>query len=207
MRITPRLIQDTVKELIGEDAVPIVTYLKGKRNISEFKIAEGVNLEVNRVRHALYRLHEKNLVTYYRKKDRKKGWYISYWTFNPREIIHIKEKDRRESIDLLQERLEREESSRNAFFICPSVCVRMDFDSATESGFRCPECGQILTTQDNAKTIMNIRKRIEDLESGFVEEVKARVKANKRMKTATKKRRPSVKKQRANKIASKNKRK
>ena len=40
----------TVAEVVGEEAVPIVQYLKGKKNISEFKIAESIKAEVNSVR-------------------------------------------------------------------------------------------------------------------------------------------------------------
>ncbi|MBI2580230.1 hypothetical protein HYV85_00280, partial [Candidatus Woesearchaeota archaeon] len=62
----------TVAEVVGQDAVPIVQYLKGKKNISEFKIAESIKAEVNSVRKMLYAMQTSNLVSYYRKKDRQK---------------------------------------------------------------------------------------------------------------------------------------
>src|SRR3989338_6605908 len=79
----------TVAEVVGQEAVPIVQYLKGKKNISEFKIAESIKAEVNSVRKMLYAMQTSNLVSYYRKKDRQKGWYISYWTLKPESFDYL----------------------------------------------------------------------------------------------------------------------
>src|SRR3989338_1853179 len=79
----------TVAEVVGQEAVPIVQYLKGKKNISEFKIAESIKAEVNSVRKMLYAMKTSNLVSYYRKKDRQKGWYISYWTLKPENFDYL----------------------------------------------------------------------------------------------------------------------
>ena len=86
MKLTNTKIYDAVKEVVGEDSVKIIEYLKDKKNISDFKIAEKVDRDIHEVRNILYRLYNFNLVSYYRKKDRQKGWYISYWTFNKKRI-------------------------------------------------------------------------------------------------------------------------
>src|SRR3989338_2052621 len=85
-KVTNKKIYDIVGEVVGNDAVKVVEYLKDKQNISEFKIAEKTNSEIHHIRNVLYRLHNQHLVTYKRKKDRQKGWYISYWTFNKRRV-------------------------------------------------------------------------------------------------------------------------
>ena len=74
MKITNTKVQDTVKEVIGEDSMKIIDYLKDKKNVSDFKIAEKVDRDIHEVRNILYRLYNHNLVSYYRKKDRQKGW-------------------------------------------------------------------------------------------------------------------------------------
>ena len=156
---------NTLTEIAGEDVIPVVKYLKDKKNISEFKIADATNTEVNRIRSMLYKLHESNLVTYYRKKDRKKGWYISYWTFNMKGLPHLQHSMRRQKIEQLKDRLVREESNLGTFYICRNVCTRLDFESAFENEFRCPECGELIHQQDNTKTIENIRVRLKELEA------------------------------------------
>jgi transcription initiation factor TFIIE subunit alpha len=165
MKLTFKAARAIIAEIVGEDTLPVVDFLKDKKNISEFKIAEKIKMEVNTIRNILYRLHTHHLVVYHRKKDKIKGWYISYWTLNPGAARHNREKMQNERIDKLKDRLQKEEDNRNAFFLCTNVCVRLDIDQATDLEFKCPECGSILNQQDNSKTIENLRKQIDELES------------------------------------------
>ncbi|MBS3165383.1 hypothetical protein J4439_08200 [Candidatus Woesearchaeota archaeon] len=163
MRVHDKLVKEVVSEVVGEDVLPLIAYLKGKRNISEFTIAESIDIEVNEARNMLYRLHGMHLVTYHRKKDKEKGWYISYWTFNPSRVVELKDRLHLERVAALKERLRREEQNLNAFFICTSMCSRLEFERAMEYDFKCPECGTLMTQQDNSKTIEHLRARIQDL--------------------------------------------
>lgn len=164
-KLTNKLVHEIVCQVVGEDVVPVVEYLKEKKNISEFRIAESLNEEVNRIRNMLYRLHTHNLVTYIRKKDKLKGWYISYWTLNPRAALTIQTKIHIAQIEGLKERLKREEDNLNGFFICPNLCSRLNLDSGLEYEFKCPECGTLMKQQDNQKTIERLKERIVDMEA------------------------------------------
>lgn len=155
----------TVAEVIGEEAIPVVQYLKGKRNISEFKIAESIRAEVNSVRKMLYAMQTNNLVSYYRKKDRQKGWYISYWTLNDPGFGHLAVATKKHKLQQLKERLHKEEVNHGLFYICSGLCVRLEFDRAADISFKCPECGSTLLHQDNSKTIEQLRQKIGELES------------------------------------------
>ena len=165
MVITNKKIQNVVNEIAGEKAVPIVEFLKDRKNISEFIIAEKTKLDMQTTRNILYTLNNYNVATYIRRKDRKKGWYISYWTFNRKRITDLVGKLRKEKIERLREQLKKEERHQGNFFICSKACARLDFDQATESGYKCPECGSLLHQQDNVKTIENIRVKILELEA------------------------------------------
>jgi transcription initiation factor TFIIE subunit alpha len=165
MRLTNKLVKDTLVEAIGEDVLKIVDYLKNRKNISEFIIAEKTETEIHAVRNILYRLQRLNLATYKRKKDSKKGYYISYWTYHPKRIKDLIGDLRKSKLEMLRTRLEREEANKNAFFICQNACVRLDFDQATDLEFRCPECGAILLQQDNSRTIDVLRERIKEIEA------------------------------------------
>ncbi|MBI2144677.1 hypothetical protein HYU17_06065 [Candidatus Woesearchaeota archaeon] len=155
----------TVAEVVGEDAVPIVQYLKGKKNISEFKIAESIKAEVNSVRKMLYAMQNNNLVSYYRKKDRQKGWYISYWTLNDPGFNSLAIATMQQRLQQFKERLRKEEAHHGLFYICPSLCVRLEFEKAAEISFKCPECGSMLQHQDNTKTIEQLRQKIGEIEA------------------------------------------
>jgi len=168
-RLSPKkrnkLLVDTVTQVAGQEAIPVVRYLKDKKNISEFKIADATKYEVSTIRSMLYRLHEHNLVSYYRKKDRKKGWYISYWTFNHSSVPHIAMSLRNQKIDQLRERLHKEEQVDNIFYMCRNLCTRMDFEQSADFQFKCPECGELVSQQDNTKTITNIKQKLVELEA------------------------------------------
>ena len=165
MRITKEILTKTTEEAIGEDAIPLVFKLKGRENISEFKLADELKVDVHLVRNILYRLNNFHLATYMRKKDRQKGWYISYWTLNTKRFTEVYEKLQVNRLENLKEKLKKEQEYREGLYICPNLCTRMNFEHAMELSFTCPECGRILNPQDNAKTIENLRSMIDEIEA------------------------------------------
>jgi transcription factor E len=162
MKITTEEVEKVITEVAGPDVIPLVRYLKNKKNISEFKIAEELKEEVNTIRNRLYRLYDANLITFIRKKDKVKGWYIYYWTLNLRHVPYIIKELKRKKVEKLQDRLKREHGSH--FFMCKSKCIRLDFEQATDFSFKCPECGSLLDKEENEEKIEEIKKSIMKLE-------------------------------------------
>lgn len=162
MKPSDRLMEEVIQEVAGEDVLPLVNVLKNRKNVSEFKLAEDIKQEINTTRNMLYRLYDANLVSFTRKKDKKKGWYIYYWTFNDKNINHLFKQIRNKKLIKLKERLEREKN--NHFFSCENKCMRLDFEQASEFEFKCPECGSLMNEEDNAKNIAEIEKEIKELE-------------------------------------------
>src|SRR3989338_3427234 len=124
MKLTDKRVEEIVSESIGEDAVKMVRFIGGKKDVSEFKISSGLKMEIQEVRNILYRLHSKNLVTYKRVKDNKKGWYVSYWTFDKVRVSELLAKMNREKLEKFKDRLAVESTNINSFFMCPKACVR-----------------------------------------------------------------------------------
>jgi len=152
-----------VTELVGQHALPIVEFLKGKEKTSEFIVAEQLNLEINETRNILYKLLEHNIVTFLRKKDKIKGWYICYWDFNPHMVPHLKYKILQNKHEKLRERLAQEQQGQ--YYICKHGCSRMTFEAAVEQQFKCGECGTIMQEQDNSRTKEFLQERIQELAS------------------------------------------
>ncbi len=163
VKITTKIIEEVVSELAGSDVVPLVTLLRNKVNVSEFSLATGMKAEINQTRNMLYRLYDHNLVTFTRKKDKKKGWYIYFWTFNQKRIRDLIVEIRKKRLERMTERLEREKN--NQFFICENKCIRLDFEQSHDYNFKCPECGQLLNVHDNQKTIANLEEQLKILEA------------------------------------------
>lgn len=162
MKLSTNLINDVVSEVAGEEVIKLVDALKNKKNVSEFKLAEQIKTEINITRNMLYRLFDHNLVSFIRRKDKKKGWYIYYWTFNSKRIKHLAIDLRLKKLERLKERLKRENSGQ--FYICEEKCIRLDFEQATNFEFKCPECGKLLDMDDNEKKIDEINKKIKEIE-------------------------------------------
>lgn len=161
LRLSKKLISHVVTELVGEEALSFVMYLKGKTKISEFIIAEELDEEIHKTRNILYRLLEHNIVSFTRKKDKIKGWYICYWDFNDKMIPYLAVKIKQNKLAKLQERLTREEN--NHFFLCKNACARLAFDEAIEHNYACPECGEIMNQQDNKRTIEFIKEKMKEI--------------------------------------------
>ena len=157
-----RLIEEVVKELVSEEALPVVFYLIGRTRVSEFVIAHDLDLEIHKARNLLYRLLEHNILYFHRKKDKIKGWYICYWDFNEKIIHFLYEKIKLTKLNKLKERLEKESSS--IFYMCKNACTRMDFEKAMEFNFKCPECGELMEEQNNARTVESLQERIKELD-------------------------------------------
>ncbi|MFP4523617.1 MAG: hypothetical protein ACLFNM_03670, partial [Candidatus Woesearchaeota archaeon] len=163
MVLTEERIQKVLRHVVPEeDAARICLYLQGKKNISEFIIAEELDLEIHRTRNILYKLLHTNLVRFKRKKDKIKGWYICYWDFNEDAVPFVEEKIRLEAIDKMKTRLLNEDG--NYFYMCRFAHTRQNFEEAFENNFKCPECGEIMNQQDNERTVEFLKSRLDELQ-------------------------------------------
>ena len=154
-----------MKEVAGESGIEIANYLRNKKNVSEFKIADALKKDIKRIRTGLYKLVNANIVSSIRKKDKQKGWYIYYWTINVDQIKFLLKDIKAKKLEKLRERTEREK--KTLFFVCENRCIRLNFDRATDFQFKCPECGLLMSLEDNTKIIENIEREIELLEQGI----------------------------------------
>lgn len=189
MKLESEKVESMVRDLVGDDVLPLIRLLLKKENVSEFKLAEDLNVTVNQTRNMLYRLNEHNLVSFIRKKDKKKGWYIYYWSLSSRSVTNVMKKQKLQQLESLKERLAREVES--VFYVCPNACMRMKMENAMEFEFRCQECGNLLQEQNNERTIANMKRMIETLEKELVAEKEAPAKekvkgASKKQKTKKK---------------------
>jgi len=151
-----------VVTIASEEALLVYKALKGKQNVNEFSLVDKLKMTIHQLRNTLYKFDAYNLVTSTRKKDRKKGWYIYFWTFNEAQASRVVVILKKEKLDILKKQFDRESSHQ--FYLCPNKCTRMTLENAMESQFVCPECGQLLAPEDNGKSLTRIKKEITQLE-------------------------------------------
>lgn len=185
MRLTQKKIEEIMRAVIGEEGLPLIRELSGRENVSEFELGDRLKKDIKIVRKMLYLLYNYNLVSFIRKKDKIKGWYIYYWTLLPESIRFNYIKRKKELLARLQQRLEDE--SRELFYICPNKCVRLDFDQSMDFEFHCSECGELTSQEDNAERLKILRKKISDLETELEELLEKRKTRKKTVKARKKK--------------------
>ena len=200
MRLTQKKIEEIMLSILGEEGLPLVKELSGKQHVSEFELADKLKKDIKIVRKMLYFLYNFNLVSFIRKKDKIKGWYIYYWTLLPESIKFNYIKRKKELLAKLQQRLEEE--TRELFYTCPTRCVRLNFDQAMDFEFHCPECGELLSQENNTERIETLRKKVAEIEAelkGLLEERKVRRKEVKTRKKEVKARKLEKRQKKATK--------
>jgi len=128
-------VRGAIQKIAGEEGLEILELLKNKDNISEFELSEKLRLTINQVRNILYRFDKYGLVSSTRKKDRKKGWYIYYWTFNWYKAEDLVISLKKEKLKRYKSLLKQEKST--PFYVCPKKHIRLSFEKAAESQFQC----------------------------------------------------------------------
>lgn len=153
-----KLLHDLVEELAGEGTGEIVEILFGKKNVNEFLIAKKMNLTINQVRNILYKLSADNLVSFERKKDKRKGWYIYYWTLNTEKCLIKLEVSLVNKIKELNNVLQSRETKR--FYVCKPCGIEVSEEKALDHGFTCEECAEVYELADNSGPIRDTKARI-----------------------------------------------
>jgi transcription factor E len=153
-----KLLHNLVEELAGEGTGRIVDILFGKKDVNEFSLAKKMELTINQVRNILYKLSADGLVSFIRKKDKRKGWYIYYWTLKTEKCLVKLEQSLIGKIDSLNLILGERTSDR--FYICKPCFIEVTEEKALEHGFSCEECAEIYELSDNSKPMRDAKSRI-----------------------------------------------
>jgi len=173
-----KLLHDLVEEMAGENTGRIVEILFGKKDVNEFVIAKKMDLTINQVRNILYKLSAEGLVSFIRKKDKRKGWYIYYWTLKTEKCLVKLEVSLMNKIDGFNHVLNSREMKR--FYICKSCGIEVGEEKALEHGFSCEECAEVYELSDNSGPIRDTKAKItrtqKDLEliQGELSEIRAK---------------------------------
>ncbi len=189
-----------MRELYGKEILPLVQLLKGKKNVNEFKIAEKLELTINQTRNMFYKLQDRGLINSTRKKDKKKGWYVYYWTFNDKEAKKLIINHRNMKLHVLRRALSKEQEI--VHFICKDNHVRIRYEEALEQDFRCPECGELLIEEDKDKILRRMKSDIKILEKEVIIEEEV-IKKKEPIKKIVKKKTKKVSKKKIKKLSKK----
>jgi transcription initiation factor TFIIE subunit alpha len=166
-----QFVLEYLNTVIGNQKnIPIIECLLCDMGNDE-EIAEKTNIKLNTVRNVLYKLYDSGLATYKRNKDPETQWFTYTWKFD-RDIISLKLNEKyEENINELNELLIFEQE--NLFFVCENEHIiydklrRVEYTTAAELEFICPECGNKIDYEDNTKKIERIEKEIEQYKESY----------------------------------------
>jgi transcription initiation factor TFIIE subunit alpha len=150
----------------GEEAVTVVRSLKKLGEGTDETITNdcGAAVRLNNVRKVLYKLYDHGLVSCTRVRDEKTGWFIFYWRLQPDQLDAFIRSRKRRALDKLQQRLEYERG--HTFFVCKTdTDVRITFEEAMESSFKCSKCGNQLQNLENTGEVAFLETKIQRLEA------------------------------------------
>ncbi len=151
-------LKHLIENVAGTPAIPIISILEGKKDVNEFLIAKKMDMTINQVRNILYKLSAEGLVAFIRKKDKRKGWYIYFWTLNPYKCLLKIESELIGEIQKLKEVLHSRETKR--FYICKACNIELTEEKALEHDFTCEECAGLYELADNSQIIKDLTNKI-----------------------------------------------
>ncbi len=161
-----KFLGEILENVVGKYGAAIVDILFEKKNVNEFVIAKKLKLTINQTRNILYRLSGAGLVSFIRKKDKRKGWYTYFWTFNPNRALWLLETNIKNETELLKNQLRSRETKR--YYICNTCKIEVSEETALLHNFTCSECGEVYQLQTDKKIVKEITSKINKLSSSLV---------------------------------------
>jgi len=164
MMVTDVAVRGYLKNLVGEDGLEMVERAS-INELTDEKIAEETDANLNTVRRTLYILYENRLANYRRERDKDSGWLTYLWKVDLSDVERNVEEEAQKLIRRLTTRLDFE--GQNVCYTCENGCSRFLFENASDYGFICPVCQGGLDFQDSSILVEAMRQKLEELRIAF----------------------------------------
>jgi transcription factor E len=156
-----KFLKDAISSVVGKPADEVVDLLDGKKYTNEFLIAKKLDLTINQTRNILYKVSDFGLVSFIRKKDKRKGWYTYFWKIEIIKCLEFLKSTIQKKIEQIKFQIKSRETKE--FYTCESCNIEFSEESALVHDFVCNECGSIVTRKDNAPVIKEYMKELDKL--------------------------------------------
>ncbi len=154
--------KEIIQSIIKKQDLDVIEILDDKKYINEFLIAKKLKLDINQTRNILYRLSNDGLVSFIRKKDKRKGWYTYFWKIETIKFLEFLKEDLSKKIEQLRNQIKSRETKR--YYICERCKIEHTEENALLHNFICNECGEVFALMDNSKILRALKKESENLE-------------------------------------------
>jgi transcription initiation factor TFIIE subunit alpha len=164
MMVTDIAVRGYLKNLVGEDGLEMIERAS-INELTDEKIAEETDANLNTVRRTLYILYENRLANYRRERDKDSGWLTYLWKVDLSDIARNMQEEAQKLIRRLNTRLDFE--GQNVCYTCENGCGRFLFEEASDNDFVCPVCQAGLDYQDSSVLVEAMRRKLEELKIAF----------------------------------------
>jgi len=153
-----KFLKSVIEDLINKQSAEIIDLLAGKKHVNEFIIAKNLKLTINQTRNILYKLSDYGLVSFIRKKDKRKGWYIYFWTLNVFQALSLLEENLKKKLGIFEDQLKNRKESRH--YVCNTCSIEVNEETALLNDFACPECDEVYELSKDFDVISDVEKKI-----------------------------------------------
>ena len=161
-----KFLKEVVIIVVGKQAEEIADLLNNKNYVNEFIIAKKLGLTINQTRNILYKISDYGLVSFMRKKDKRKGWYTYFWRIEILKSLEFLRGTLIKGIDQLNYQIRSRETKK--FYVCERCNTEFTEENALLYNFTCNECGDIFTLKDNQKFLKELVRDLDKLKKKLV---------------------------------------
>ncbi|MCK5043384.1 hypothetical protein KAR52_00050 [Candidatus Pacearchaeota archaeon] len=159
------MLKDFLKEVVvivaGKQAEEIAGLLDNKKHVNEFLIAKKMEITINQTRNILYKISDHGLVSFIRKKDKKKGWYTYFWKIEVLKSLEFLKEILVKNINQIEHQIKSREAKR--FYICERCNIEFNEENALLHNFTCDDCGDLFVIKDNSKVLRDFDRNLNKL--------------------------------------------
>ncbi len=165
-----KFLKEVITIVVGKQAEGIVDLLISEKYVNEFLIAKKMDLTINQTRNILYKISDYGLVSFTRKKDKKKGWYTYSWKIEIFKSLLFLRKNMLKKKSQIENQINSKETRQ--FYVCERCNIEINEENAMFYNFTCNECGDIFVLKNNEKFLRDLRRNLSKLnkELEFVDE-------------------------------------
>jgi transcription factor E len=153
-----KFLNDVVVIVVGKQAEAIADLLNSAKHVNEFVIAKKLDLTINQTRNILYKISDRGLVSFIRKKDKRKGWYTYFWKIEVLKSLEFLKDVLLNKIEQINNQIKSRETKQ--FYFCETCNTEYNEENALLRDFTCPECGNVFTLKDNSPIIKELKKNL-----------------------------------------------
>jgi len=156
-----KFLKEIIVSIAGKSAEEIVDLLDSKKYVNEFAVAKKLNLTINQTRNILYKISDQGLVSFIRKKDKRKGWYTYFWKIEIMKSLEFLKGNILKKMEQINHQIKSRETKE--FYVCETCNIEFNEETALIHNFVCNECGNIVARKDNSSVIKDYNKDLEKL--------------------------------------------